>query len=53
MATNLRHLILAISLWNSLTPETHPWNQTTCRWLSYNQSHSSMKAKNWLPWQRP
>ena len=53
VATTLRHTISDISSSDSLTPTTHPWNQTVCRWLSYNQNYSPSKAKNWLPWQRP
>jgi len=29
---------------DSLTPKTHPWNQTACRYLSYNQSYSPSNA---------
>jgi len=50
---HLRHSISAMSSSDSLTPKTHPWNQTACSLLSYNQSYSPSKAKNWLLWQRP
>jgi len=41
----------AMSSSDSLTLKTHPWNQTVCRYLSYNQSYRPSKAKMWLPWQ--
>jgi len=53
IAMTLRHSISAMSSSDSLTPKTHPWNQTVCSLLSYNQSYSPSKAKNWLLWQRP
>ena len=53
MATTLRRLTSAMSLSDSLTRETHPYNQTVCRKLSYNQNYSPSKAKNWLPGQSP
>jgi len=46
MATTLRHSISSMSSSDSLTPITHPQNQTACHWLPYNQSYSPSKSKN-------
>ena len=45
VATTRRHSISALSSSDSLTLKTHPYNQTACPELSYNQSYSPSKAR--------